>query len=261
MARAPDKSSASQFNTKDYTESWAANNPFYAKHVNWAFDTTDTTRGNAAARSGVVQTAGYNNITPQNRGISATDPNNWANPRHHSSAPYDQFGNVKKQRGDVNLGLVLMGGYQFPGQAFAPEKGGAGVFGAGVLAKWMNKQGVGGWSPEMVRVRNRYRKETGWDMQLTQSLSPNKAPGGVGQSSEDSTTEMYSTQETRLGTRAYFSDEELNEETGKFGRTWAGYKPLGVHATNPHFDSKLGQMFKTENANVGFARRAPRSAL
>jgi hypothetical protein len=240
-------------------ESWAANNPFYAPHVNWAFSTEDTTRTQAAARSGVVRVASYSNVTPQNRGINENDPMNWASPVR-SGTSYDKFGNVNKQVGDVQLGLVLMGGFQFPGQAFMPDRSSLGTFSANKLARWMNKQGVGGYSPEGRRYRS-YRRETGWSSMLSQSFSSNKAPDGIGQSSMDSTLERYSTQETRLGTRAYFTDEEMNKDTGRFGRTWAGFKPLGSHATNPHFDSKLTQMFKTENANVGAARRAPRTVL
>ncbi len=242
MARAPDRSSAEQFNVTEYTQSWAANNPFYAAHVNWAYDATGRT--------------GYSNVKPQDRGISATDPMNWASPTRKGTA-YDRFGNVNKQRGDVNLGLVLMGGTQFPGQAFIPERSKLGTFTANRLARWMNEQGVRGYSPEGRRSRN-YRRETGWSTMLSQSISSSK---GVGQSSEDTTEEMYSTQETRLGTRAYFTDEEVDANTGKMGRTWAGFKPLSTHAMNPHFDSKLGQMFKTESPNVGFARRTLRSSL
>ena len=260
MARAPAKSEARQFNTDEYISSWAANNPFYAAHVNWEFSTEDTTRTQAAARSGVVHVAGYSNISPQNRGISQFDPQNWANPRHSPGVPYDRFGNVKTQRGDVQLGLALMGGLQFPGQAFMPDRTRSGLFVANRLSRWMNKQLIPG-SVSSGRRDRQYEQERGWTVTLSQSISSNKAPDGIGQSSEDSTMAMYSTQETRLGTRAYFTDEELNKDTGKFGRTWAGFKPLGSHATNPHFDSKLGQMFKTENANVGFARRAPRTAL
>ncbi len=261
MARAPDRSSASQFKASDYMQSWAANNPYYAQHVNWQFDTFDTTRTKAAIRSGVVSGAGYNNISPEGLGYSSKDPYNFAHPtRSADKTAYDQFGDVKKQRGDINLGLVLMGGYQFPGQAFNPSRTKYGLWEANPLAKWMNAQGVGGYSPEGRRGRNT-QQETGWMSLLSQSISSNKGPEGVGQSSEDSTQEMFSTQETRLGTRAQFSNEEFNEGTGKFGSSWAGYKPLSPYAMNPHWDSKLTQMFKTENENVGFARRASERRL
>jgi hypothetical protein len=182
---------------------------------------------------------------------------NWASPVRRGTA-YDRFGNVNKQVGDVNLGLVLMGGFQFPGQAFAPSRRKSGIFGANPLAKWMNSRGTQGISYENRRVRN-WQRERGWTTQLSHSISSNKAPGGLGQSSRDSTEEMYSTQETRLGTRAHFTEEELNKDTGEFGRTWAGFKPLSVHAMNPHYDAKLGQMFKTESVTeTGFARRTTR---
>jgi hypothetical protein len=239
-------------------ESWAANNPFYAPHVNWAFSTADNTRTDAAARSGVVQTAGYNNIAPQDRGLDPNDPMNWASPTRSGSS-YDRFGNVNKQVGDVQLGLVLMGGFQFPGQAFMPERLKSGLFGANPLARWMNKQGTGGVSQSGRRGRNTQR-ETGWGAHLSRSITSNKGPGGVGQSSVDSTVEMYSTRETRLGTRAYFTDEEWNAGTQKYGRSWAGFRPLQTHALNPHFDSKL-TMFKGENTNTGAARRVIKSRL
>lgn len=259
MARAPDKSSASQFKTKHYIQSWAANNPFYAQHVNWAFSTRDNTRTDAAARSGVVKTAGYHNTTPEARGFSANNPMNWASPVRKDTA-YDQFGNVPKQRGDVQLGLVLMGGFQFPGQAFSPARMKSGMWSANPLALWLKSKGRAGYSPANVRDRT-YKQERGWTTQLSQSLTSNKAPGGTGQSSVDSTVEMYSTQETRLGTRAYFTDEEWNAGTGKYGRSWAGFRPLQTHALNPHFDSMLAPMFKKENPNVGAARRVVTSRL
>jgi hypothetical protein len=64
-----------------------------------------------------------------------------------------------------------------------------------------------------------------------------------------------------LGTRAYFTDEEWNAGTGKYGRSWAGFRPLQTHALNPHFDSMLAPMFKKENPNVGAARRVVTSRL
>ena len=257
MARAPDKSYAGQFKTTDYIQSWAANNPYYAPHVTWEFDTMDTRRTQAAARSGIVRSPGYSNISPENRGYDQRDMRNWARPEHPSSAPYDYLGNVKKQRGDVQLGLVMMGGYQFPGQAFRAVPGKSGFLMPNRLAKWMNEQGIGGYSPEGRRFRRsggKYR-DRGWEGTLSQSMSSNKGPGGFGQSSEDSTVERYSTQETRMGTRAIFTDEEFDEETKKFGRTWAGFRPLSTHSRNPHFNSALGQMFQSKNTDTGFARR------
>lgn len=216
-----------------------------AAYVNRAFDTTDTTRTNAAVRSGIVQTAGYQR----------------ASPAYSPDVPYDRSRSVKKQKGAIDLGLVLMGGYQFSGQTFTPTMGKGGLFVANPLTRWMNRQGKGGYSPMNVRARNRYYKDIGWVGVLSQSLDPNKGPQGYGQSSEDATIERYSTQETRMGTRATFTDEEFDEETKKYGRTWAGYRPLSTHSKNPHFDSALSQMYKSQKTNVGFARRTQRSGL
>ncbi len=269
MARAPDKSSAEQFNVADYTSSWAANNPYYAAHVTWGFDTTDTTRGalggpsQSALKSGIVQVASYSNIHPEASGKSASDPLNWANPRHSSNVPYDRFGNVKKQAGDVNLGLVLMGGYQFPGQAFGYKQTQTRGFVPDGMSLWMLEQGMAGYSPSGLRSRkygDRFR-DKGWQATLTRSTTSNKGPGGYGQSSEDSTMEMYSTRETRLGKSVHFTDEEFDEETKKFGRSWAGYRRLASHGSNPHYDSSLGQMFVRGNVNVGEARRVATSRL
>jgi len=255
VARPPDRSSAKQFRSKNYMQSWAANNPYYASHVNWAFNTLDTTRTQAAARSGIVHVAGYTNVSPQDRGIEA---NAWtmANPRNNMNVPYDQFGNVKKQRGDINLGLVLMGGYQFPGQAFAPTQrygSNSGLFMANQLATWLNAKHQGilaGQTGTRYRrdARNARNRERGWETTLSQSIGSNK---GTGASSLDTTIARYSTQETRLGTRATFADR----------RTWEGWRPLSSYRMNPHFNSRLGQMFQTENTNTGFARRVTRSGL
>lgn len=102
-------------------------------------------------------------------------------------------------------------------------------------------------------------RSTGWVGQLTLSAGPNKAfalgGGGRGQSSEDSTKEVYSTIETRMGTRAAFTDESWNEAKGRFGQSWAGYKDLQSTSGSPHLRADLGQMFIRENPNVGFARR------
>ncbi len=268
MARAPDKSSAGQFSTASYTASWAANNPYYAGHVNWAFNTFDTTRGSlggesqAALKSGVVHQASYSNIKPQDSGYDQKNQSNWASPINSSDVPYDQYGQVKKQVGDMQLGLVMMGGYQFPGNAFGYKKTLQG-FVPDELSLWMMNQGTGGARTTGLRYRRYSEKwrEKGWQTQLSQSLYSNKGPGGISQSSEDSTIERYSTQETRRGTRSAFTDETLNEETGKFGRSWAGFQPLSTHSKEAHFDFRLGQMFKSENPNTGAARRTPRSGL
>ena len=279
MARAPDRSSASQFSTSGYINSWAANNPYYAANAANSYEfNLGNQHSNAAIRSGVVQTAGYNNVSPRGYGPSdgyggtLTGVNSWqsqnrANPRNSSSAPYDQLGNVKKQGGDINLGLVLMGGYQFPGQAMSPVRDKNGNWGDNALVKFLKAQGSGGVTNPNLRRRWGYDmgRSRGWVGNLTYSAGPNKAfangSGGRGQSSEDSTQEMYSTLETRLGTRAQFTDEAWQEKGAKFGRSWAGYKPMGQTSGNPHLNAQLGQMYNENNPNVGGARRVQRTYL
>ena len=112
------------------------------------------------------------------------------------------------------------------------------------------------------RMSNDMFRSTGWAGLLTQSSGPNKAfalgGAGRGQSSEDTTKEMYRTIETRMGTRAQFTDEVWNAAKTQFGRTWAGYKTMGPTGGTPFLHAQLGQMFKRENPNVGFARRVKR---
>ena len=268
MARPPDKSDASQFNAKSYMESWWANNPFYATTAGYNYNyQAGNIYTNAAIRSGVVRTGGYTNLTPQQRGI----PNNAstrASPRNSPNVPYTHLGDIKQQRGDIELGLVLMGDYAFPGQAKYPVRDENGNWGPNAFVQWLEKRGAGGPTMPMVRFRRSKVSERsgGWNGILTQSLGSNKAIGvpgarGRGQSSEDSTKEMYSTEETRIGTRAQFTDEEWQEGTQKWGRSWAGFKELGKHSQNPHLRTQLGTMYKPENQNIGFARRNTRQYL
>jgi len=261
VARAPDRSSAEQFSSASYMKSWWANNPYYASTAgqNYNFQAGNQYT-DAAARSGVVNTGGYLNVSPEARGIPKNAYTR-ANPRNSSNVPYDYLGNVKKQKGDVNLGLVLMGGYQFPGQAFSPERDKTGRFGPNALTRWMIAQGAGGVSTNNLRYRQSAidNRSTGWRGLLTQSPGPNKAIGGRGQSSQDSTREMYSTIETRLGTRAQFTDEAWQEEGAKYGRSWAGFKALPDTGGSPHLMAELGQMYKRTDPNVGFARRVQRN--
>lgn len=263
MARPTDQPSASQFRTQAYITSWWANNAYYAPTAgyNYAYSPSNIYT-DAAIRSGVVHTGGYTLLTPMQQGIGVS-PYTMANPRNSASqAKYDQFGNVKRQKGDVQLGLVLMGGYQFPGQAFMPVRGKDGRFEPNALVKWMTSLGAEG--PTLPMLRNRRssvgERVSGWAGILSESTGSNKAmsvPGaaGRGQSSEDSTQEMYSTEETRIGTRAQFTDEEWQEDKGKVGRSWAGFRALGSTGSTPHLDAELGQMYERTNPNVGFARR------
>lgn len=118
------------------------------------------------------------------------------------------------------------------------------------------------WSGLRFRISQVFNRSTGWVGLLTQSSGPNKAfalgGGGRGQSSEDSTKEVYSTIETRMGTRASFTDETWNEAKGKFAQSWAGFKALQNTGGTPYLRTELGQMFHRKNPNTGFARRVKR---
>ena len=144
-----------------------------------------------------------------------------------------------------------------------------GITGGDKHAKQMGHRGIGYRWTYPINRGLRYRiagdewRSTGWVSQLTQSSGPNKAfgiPGaaGRGQSSQDSTTAVYSTDETRMGTRAQFTDESWNEVKKSFSQSWAGYKDLGKTGATPHLNAQLGQMYTWNNPNVGFARRVKR---
>jgi hypothetical protein len=248
-------------------QSWWANNPFYAGTAGYNYNyQAGNQYTNAAARSGVVNVGGYINLHPANRGIGI-DPSTMANPRNSPHVPYDQFGYVKQQKGDVELALVLMGGYGMPGQALMPTRGKDGRFEANEFSKWLIRQGAGGITLPYTRYRRSgvEHRSTGWQGILSTSNSSNKAyslgGSGRGQSSEDSTVARYSTEETRLGTRAQFTDEEWQEEGAKYGRSWAGFKTLPDTGKNPYLQAELGTMYKRENPNVGFARRVKSTYL
>ncbi len=125
-------------------------------------------------------------------------------------------------------------------------------------------RGRGGISYSGLRLRTSgdIWRSTGWQGLLTQSSGPNKAmdtgASGRGQSSADSTKAVYSTEETRMGTRAAFTDEVWNEAKGKFGQMWTGFRGLENTGGTPHLDAELGQMYVRTNPNVGFARRVKR---
>ena len=257
-------------------QSWWANNPYYAGAgaQSYAFQAGNQYT-NAAIRSGIVNTGGYFNISPLGygamgqRGVRQTGvKKNWqtVSSTVNRNTPYDYLGNVMRQKGDVGLGWVLMGVMAFPGQAFAPKyspKLGARPNALTTFMKNLNL-GVGASNFTGLRYRrsNVNLQSTGWQGNLTQFGGSNKAfttgAGGRGQSSEDSTQEVYSTDETRVGTRAQFTDETWNPETNKIGRTWAGYKALEDTGSNPFLQAELGRMYKRENPNVGFARRVKR---
>ena len=194
-------------------------NPYYARDV-WYNPNFDQGDASAAARSGIANVGGYNTIQTQ-----------------------EQVNEQQMTRGTsaMNTGM-----------------GHAGAF--------PHVSTRGGGTPIINNLRFRLAgdkwRSTGWRGQLSVSSGPNKAfgtgAGGRGQSSEDSTKEVYSTEETRRGTRAHFTDEVWNEAKGKFGQTWAGFKDLGGTGGTPHLQAQLGQMFVQTRSNVGFARRVKR---
>ena len=203
-------------------------NPAYARQAYYA---TNFDQGNvfnygggsenlsyAAARSGVVQVAGYSAIQ------TAAE----VNARLHAKP---------SRRQPLGMGHSNTTGFGFR---------------SGVVINSMTR----------LRMTGNIWRSSGWRGLLTQSLSSNKAfstgAGGRGQSSEDSTTEVYSTQETRMGTRAAFTDEVWNEAKGKIGQTWAGFNALGQTGGTAFLPAQLGQMYVRENPNVGFARRVKR---
>lgn len=287
MARAADYPGRVLFSTSSYISSWWTNNAYYAGTAGktYAFVAGDgyTTsvgggyRGSRSALySGVVHPAGYSAISPRGYGGTPSNPY-WGTPRtmfntsspiRNAYQPYDAFGNIRRQRGDIQLGKLMMGGYQFPGQAFSPDYSPQKGLRANTLVRWFENLGMGGYTDPMVRFRRSDKswRSTGWAGNLTTATSANKAlevPGanGRGQSSEDSTTEMYKTIETTLGARSSFTDETWNEAKSKFAQSWAGWKELGDTGKQPYLDASLGQMFEEENTNVGFARRVQRSGF
>lgn len=199
---------------------------------------------------------------------SYVDPWGKNNPFYAEQAwntPSYQTGNVYTDAA-IRSGVVNRGGYgAAPTQAELNARAQTGSSRhAGFMGHIAGSGGGGRVIHSMLRFRRSgiENRSTGWKGLLTQSTGPNKSFGlggsGRGQSSEDSTKEMYSTIETRMGTRAQFTDETWNEAKTKFGRTWAGYKRLGSTGNNPYISSGLGRMYKRENTNVGFARRVKR---
>ncbi|KKM11019.1 hypothetical protein LCGC14_1721490 [marine sediment metagenome] len=111
------------------------------------------------------------------------------------------------------------------------------------------------------RYRNKY-KSRGWSFQLSQSSGPNKSPHGVAQSSLDTTTEKYTTAETRYGVGGVYNrKEQWNESTRKFERQWKGWKDLKINNTWKHYKLNRAPMFKEQKVagiDTGAARRAER---
>ncbi len=259
------------FRSKSYMESWWANNPYYAGTggIQYGYQAGNQYT-NAAIRSGVVNTGGYLNLSPLGfgamgqQGVRQTGvKKDWRSVASNvnTGTPYDYLGNVQRQRGDIGLGWVMMGALAFPGQAFTPKYSPKLGIRPNDLSMFMQDLGHGGvsFSTNRYRRSNINLRSTGWQGNLTQSTGSNKAmdtgASGRGQSSEDSTQEVYSTDETRQGTRAQFTDETWNSSKGKFGQSWAGYKKLEDTGSNPFLQAELGRMYKRENTNIGFARR------
>ena len=238
MARPSSK--PSQFSAGAYMSSQATHNAYYAGKYGYSY-TLGNLYTDAAAKSGIVNPGGYTGL-PQETGRLGSQR---SNPRSSRGQPFDQFGNPTQQKGDPVLQQVLMGGYQFPGQAFAPRRTKGGTYMANRLSMWMQSLGKGGRSYNFgqrrrLGVQNQSNK---WQSQLTQAP---KGPG-VGTSSVYQGFERYSIQETRMGADA--TDPN------------AGFKRLQPHAQNQHYISELSNMYKEDTKETGFARRSQRKFL
>lgn len=236
MARPVSNPGRTLFKSVSYMESWATNNAYYAGNIGYSY-----TMGNqytkAAAYSGVVNLGGYTG-TPDPAG--ARDASKRAMVTSKKGAPFDRFGNPTKQRGSIPLGQLLMGGYQFPGQAFAPKQVDYGVWVANPLSMWTQSLGAGGTSYNYLRARNigPDAQDQGWKT----TLSTAQKYSGTGKSSVYQGVERYSTQETRLG-------KNITEDPN------SGFKALEKHSSSQHYIPELSQMYKETNPNIGLARR------
>ena len=187
---------------------------------------------------------------------------------------FDQGNVFAKGKGSGNLsyaaarsGVVNVGGYAALSDEPAQVKRGfSGFEDPGAMLAHMPPSAGGGTTHSMLRFRRSGvdNRSTGWRGLLTQSSGSNKAfmlgGAGRGQSSEDTTKdttkERYSTIETRMGTRAQFTNEVWDEAKASFGRTWVGFKELSGAGGTPFLNANSSQMFIRTNQNVGFARRA-----
>lgn len=231
----------SQFKSQNYMESQATNNAYYAGKYGYSY-TLGNTYTDAAIKSGVVNPGGYTGLPKPEQPGGMGALSGMTSPTSRRNQPFDRFGNPTKQKGDTALQQVLMGGYQFPGQAFAPRKGKGGAFMANELSMWMQGLGIGGRSYNFGRQRlvGLANQSSKWSYQLTQaSTEP-----GVGTSSVYQGFERYSTQETRMGTDAMDPN--------------AGFKRLGTHSPNQHYISELATLYKEDDNETGFARRSKR---
>jgi len=274
MARAGSNPTLQPFSTQTYIESWAASNLFYADYINETNakarmstgkdsqgPVRDYVTGNintqAAARSGVVNSGGYNaRYDPASKYANTRATPNYA----AKDAGLDIFGNKKRQKNDAALSMrAVEKTYGLPGAATVPSRSRGGKFIPNTLSVFLMKRGSGGVSPSMLRGRNTgtsigQMSTRGWKSQLSQSEGPQKGQGGVGQSSIDSTNEMYMTKETARGHNMYDTDEKLNENK-EFGRDWAGWNNLPLHEDRPNYLTGLGNMYKEGTQPSGYSKR------
>ena len=245
MARpASGRGGRAQFSAQSYMESQATNNAYYAGKYGYSY-TLGNQYTDAAIKSGVVNPGGYTGLPKPEQPGGMGAISGMTSPTSRRNQPFDRFGNPTKQKGDPVLAQVLMGGYQFPGQAFNPRRGAGGAFMANELSMWMNSLGLGGRSPNLGRYRRvgAQWQDIGWKYQL--SMAPKQIEKG--ESSIYQGFERYSTQETRMGTDA--TDPN------------AGFKRLESHSQNQHYISELSTLYKEDNNETGFARRSQRRFL
>lgn len=245
MARPAAQPQRALFKSGAYMQNQAVRNAYYAGHYGYSY-TLSNTYTQAAAKSGIVNVGGYTGTPKKKRGVSNYYQQQTA--QNAPGQPFDRFGNPRQQQGDLQLAQVLMGGYQFPGQAFAPRRTKGGVFIANRLSMFIQSLGVGGISYNYLRARRRGpgQESTGWRYSLTYAadrVEDEKASSSIYQGFE-----RYSTQETRLGTASSIDPN-------------AGFKRLAGHAPDQHYISELSQMYKKEDTQTGPARRYERRFL
>jgi len=265
MARAPTHPERVLFSTEAYMNSWAASNMFYAQFIaagsspsQWIEDKyadfrIPTQNPQAALKSGIVDRGGYVNIIPKSgpaAGLRAS-PNYAA-----SQTNFNYLGARKKQKPDLGVGWVAMGGYAFPGQAFTPVRNPkTGGFGPNALSLFMvghgmmgNGSGLLSRAPDPTGVRARKtpgkKYDRGWTSTLDYAINGGqRGEGGIGHSSVDTTNEMYATKETASGANMYDTDEQMGPN-GSWTRLYAGFKRLAPHSQNQNYITDLGNMYK-----------------
>lgn len=246
MARPVAHPERALFQGGNYRTHEATQNAYYAGKYgySWTFGTGKT---QSAERSGKAHKGHYTGSPDMSERYDPHKQQSVINPR---GMPFDQYGNPTRQQGDTVLGQMLMGGYQFPGQAFAPRRTEKGQFIANRLSMFLQSLGTGGYSHNMLQRRRKGEgaQSTGWKLTLSQSMGANKEPDGKGKSSIYQGKERYSTQETRMGTN-YGTDPN------------AGFKALQQHGSDQHYLPELANMYKEQNTDTGPARRFERKFL